>query len=83
MHWRFCAGTDRAHGDCFSAQWLACLRIGAISDLSYSYRGFWISFDLSTGVVISSAAFPLWQECILGIKEFQPMPSLVLTALLG
>ena len=29
--------------------------IGAISDLSYSYPwGFWISFDLFTGVVIGS-----------------------------
>ena len=32
--------------------------IGAISDLSYSYPwGFWISFDLFTGVAISSGGF--------------------------
>ena len=60
--------------------------IGAISDLSYSYPwGFWISFDLFTGVVISSGGFLMAGTVyILGIKEFQPMlrPS-VLTALLG
>lgn len=60
--------------------------IGAISDLSYSYPwGFWISFDLFTGVVISSGGFLMAGTVyILGIKEFQPLlrPS-VLTALLG
>ena len=60
--------------------------IGAISDLSYSYPwGFWISFDLFTGVVISSGGFLMaGTGYILGIKEFQPLlrPS-VLTALLG
>jgi len=60
--------------------------IGAISDLSYSYPwGFWISFDLFTGVVISSGGFLMAGSVyILGIKEFQPLlrPS-VLTAFLG
>lgn len=60
--------------------------IGAISDLSYSYPwGFWISFDLFTGVVISSGGFLMaGLVYILGIKEFQPLlrPS-ILTAFLG
>jgi Ni/Fe-hydrogenase subunit HybB-like protein len=60
--------------------------IGAISDLSYSYPwGFWISFDLFTGVVISSGGFLMAGSVyILGIKEFQPLlrPS-VLTAFIG
>jgi Ni/Fe-hydrogenase subunit HybB-like protein len=49
--------------------------IGAISDLSYSYPwGFWISFDLFTGVVISSGGFLMAGSVyILGIKEFQPL----------
>jgi Ni/Fe-hydrogenase subunit HybB-like protein len=60
--------------------------IGAISDLSYSYPwGFWISFDLFTGVVISSGGFLMAGTVyILRIKEFEPLlrPS-VLTAFLG
>jgi len=60
--------------------------IGAISDLSYAYPwGFWISFDLFTGVVISSGGFLMAGTVyILRIKEFEPMlrPS-VLTAFLG
>ena len=60
--------------------------IGAISDLSYAYPwGFWISFDLFTGVVISSGGFLMAGTVyILRIKEFQPLlrPS-VLTAFLG
>ncbi|WKZ51819.1 MAG: Ni/Fe-hydrogenase cytochrome b subunit [Anaerolineales bacterium] len=60
--------------------------IGVISDLSYSYPwGFWISFDLFTGVVISSGGFLMAGTVyILRIKEFQPLlrPA-VLTALLG
>lgn len=60
--------------------------IGAISDLSYSYPwGFWISFDLFTGVVISSGGFLMAGSVyILGIDEFKPLlrPS-VLTALIG
>jgi len=60
--------------------------IGAISDLSYAFPwGFWISFDLFTGVVISSGGFIMAGSVyILGIKELQPLlrPS-VLTAFLG
>jgi Ni/Fe-hydrogenase subunit HybB-like protein len=60
--------------------------IGAISDLSYSYPwGFWISFDLFTGVAISSGGFLMAGIVyILRIKEFRPLlrPS-VLTAFLG
>jgi Ni/Fe-hydrogenase subunit HybB-like protein len=60
--------------------------IGAISDLSYSYPwGFWISFDLFTGVAISSGGFIMAGTIyILRIKKFQPLlrPS-VLTAFLG
>jgi Ni/Fe-hydrogenase subunit HybB-like protein len=60
--------------------------IGAISDLSYSYPwGFWISFDLFTGVAISSGGFIMaGLVYILGFKEYRPLlrPS-VLTAFLG
>jgi len=60
--------------------------IGAISDLSYSYPwGFWISFDLFTGVAISSGAFIMAGTVyILRIKKYQPLlrPS-VLTAFIG
>ena len=60
--------------------------IGVISDLSYSYPwGFWISFDLFTGVAISSGGFLMaGLVYILRIKEFEPLlrPS-VLTAFLG
>jgi Ni/Fe-hydrogenase subunit HybB-like protein len=60
--------------------------IGAISDLSYSYPwGFWISFDLFTGVVISSGGFIMAGTVyILRIEEFKPLlrPS-ILTAFLG
>jgi Ni/Fe-hydrogenase subunit HybB-like protein len=60
--------------------------IGAISDLSYSYPwGFWISFDLFTGVAISSGGFLMaGLVYILQIEEFKPLlrPS-VLTAFLG
>jgi len=60
--------------------------IGAISDLSYSYPwAFWISFDLFTGVAISSGGFLIAGAVyILRIKEFQPLlrPA-VLTAFLG
>jgi Ni/Fe-hydrogenase subunit HybB-like protein len=68
------------------AMWRYAFGIGAISDLSYSYPwGFWISFDLFTGVVISSGGFLMAGTVyILRIKEFQPLlrPS-VLTAFLG
>jgi Ni/Fe-hydrogenase subunit HybB-like protein len=60
--------------------------IGTISDLSYSYPwGFWISFDLFTGVAISSGAFIMaGMVYILRIKKYQPLlrPS-VLTAFIG
>ncbi len=60
--------------------------IGAISDLSYSYPwGFWISFDLFTGVVISSGGFIMaGLVYILRRKEFEPLlrPA-ILTAFLG
>ena len=60
--------------------------IGAISDLSYSYPwGFWISFDLFTGVAISSGGFIMAGSVyILGLKDFKPLlrPS-ILTAFLG
>jgi Ni/Fe-hydrogenase subunit HybB-like protein len=60
--------------------------IGAISDLSYAYPwGFWISFDLFTGVAISSGGFLMAGTVyVLGIKEFKPLlrPS-ILTAFIG
>ena len=60
--------------------------IGAISNLSYSYPwGFWISFDLFTGVAISSGAFLMAAVVyIFELKEFRPLirPS-VLTGFLG
>lgn len=60
--------------------------IGAISNLNNSYPwAFWISFDLFTGVAISSGGFLMAGTVyILRIKEFQPLlrPS-VLTAFLG
>jgi len=60
--------------------------IGPISDLSNAYPwGFWISFDLFTGVVISSGGFIMAGTVyLLRIKEFEPLlrPS-VLTAFLG
>ena len=60
--------------------------IGAISDLSYSYPwGFWISFDLFTGVAIGSGAFVMAAVVhIFEFKQFQPLlkPS-ILTGLLG
>jgi Ni/Fe-hydrogenase subunit HybB-like protein len=60
--------------------------IGAISNLGNSYPwGFWISFDLFTGVAISSGAFLMAAVVyIFELKEFQPLvrPS-VLTGFLG
>jgi Ni/Fe-hydrogenase subunit HybB-like protein len=60
--------------------------IGAISNLSYSYPwGLWISFDLFTGVAISSGAFLMAAVVyIFELKEFRPLlrPS-VLTGFLG
>ena len=60
--------------------------IGPISDLSNSYPwGFWISFDLFTGVAIGSGAFVMAAVVyIFELKEFKPLlrPS-VLTGFLG
>ena len=60
--------------------------IGAISNLSNSYPwAFWISFDLFTGVAISSGAFLMAAVVyIFELKQFQPLlkPS-VLTGFLG
>jgi Ni/Fe-hydrogenase subunit HybB-like protein len=60
--------------------------IGAISNLNNSYPwAFWISFDLFTGVAISSGAFLMAAIVyIFELKEFKPLvrPS-VLTGFLG
>jgi Ni/Fe-hydrogenase subunit HybB-like protein len=60
--------------------------IGSISNLSNSYPwGFWISFDLFTGVAISSGAFLMAAVVyIFELKQFRPLlrPS-ILTAFLG
>jgi Ni/Fe-hydrogenase subunit HybB-like protein len=60
--------------------------IGAISNLSNSYPwGFWISFDLFTGVAISSGGFLMAGAVyIFELKQFKPLlrPS-ILTAFLG
>lgn len=60
--------------------------IGAISDLSNAYPwGFWVSFDLYTGIAISSGAFIITSVVyILELEQFHPLvrPTL-LTGLLG
>jgi Ni/Fe-hydrogenase subunit HybB-like protein len=60
--------------------------IGAISNLSNAYPwGFWVSFDLYTGIAISSGAFIITSVVyILEIEKFRPLvrPTL-LTGLLG
>ncbi len=60
--------------------------IGAISNLSNAYPwGFWVSFDLFTGIAISSGAFILASIVyIFDLEEFRPLlrPTL-LTGLLG
>jgi Ni/Fe-hydrogenase subunit HybB-like protein len=60
--------------------------IGAISNLSNSYPwGFWVSFDLYTGIAISSGAFIITSIVyILELEQFRPLvrPTL-LTGLLG
>jgi Ni/Fe-hydrogenase subunit HybB-like protein len=60
--------------------------IGAVSNLSNSYPwAFWISFDLFTGVAISSGAFLMAALVyIFELKQFEPLikPS-VLTGFLG
>lgn len=62
------------------------LGIGAISDLSNAYPwGFWVSFDLYTGIAISSGAFILTSIVyIFELEQFRPLvrPTL-LTGLLG
>ena len=68
------------------AMWRFIFGIGAISDLSNAYPwGFWVSFDLFTGIAISSGAFILASLVyIFELEEFRPMlrPTL-LTGLLG
>ncbi|GAB4504109.1 MAG: Ni/Fe-hydrogenase cytochrome b subunit [Anaerolineales bacterium] len=70
----------------FIALWRYIYGIGAISNLSNSYPwGFWVSFDLFTGIAISSGAFVLASLVyIFGLEELRPLvrPTLV-TALLG
>jgi len=60
--------------------------IGAISDLSNSYSwAFWVSFDLFTGIAISSGAFIIASIVyIFELEQFRPLirPTL-LTGLLG
>jgi Ni/Fe-hydrogenase subunit HybB-like protein len=60
--------------------------IGAISNLSNSYPwGFWVSFDLFTGIAISSGSFVIASMVYLfELEEFRPLlrPTL-LTGLLG
>lgn len=60
--------------------------IGAISNLSNAYPwGFWVSFDLFTGIAISSGAFVITSIVyIFNLEEFRPLvrPTLV-TGLLG
>ncbi len=60
--------------------------IGAISNLSNAYPwGFWVSFDLFTGIAISSGAFVLTSLVyILELEQFRPLvrPTL-LTGFLG
>jgi Ni/Fe-hydrogenase subunit HybB-like protein len=60
--------------------------IGAISNLSNSYPwGFWVSFDLFTGIAISSGAFIIASLVyIFELEQFRPLlrPTLV-TGLLG
>jgi len=60
--------------------------VGAVSNLSNSYPwGFWVSFDLFTGIAISSGAFVIASLVyIFRLEELRPLvrPTLV-TALLG
>src|SRR5512143_270848 len=60
--------------------------IGAISNLSNAYPwGFWVSFDLYTGIAISSGAFVITSLVyILELEQFRPLirPTL-LTGFLG
>lgn len=68
------------------AMWRFAYGIGPISNLSNAYPwGFWVSFDLFTGIAISSGAFVLASIVyIFELEEFRPLlrPTL-LTGLLG
>lgn len=68
------------------AMWRFAFGIGAISNLSNAYPwGFWVSFDLFTGIAISSGAFILASLVyIFDLEQFRPLlrPTL-LTGLLG
>lgn len=68
------------------AMWRYFFGIGAISNLSNAYPwGFWVSFDLFTGIAISSGAFVITSIVyIFELEEFRPLvrPTLV-TGLLG
>jgi Ni/Fe-hydrogenase subunit HybB-like protein len=57
------------------AMWRFVSGIGAISNLSNSYPwGFWVSFDLFTGIAISSGAFVLASIVyIFELEEFRPL----------
>jgi Ni/Fe-hydrogenase subunit HybB-like protein len=69
-----------------AAMWRYLFGIGAISNLSNAYPwGFWVSFDLFTGIAISSGAFVITSIVyIFELEEFRPLvrPTLV-TGLLG
>ncbi|HLF90340.1 MAG TPA: Ni/Fe-hydrogenase cytochrome b subunit [Anaerolineales bacterium] len=69
-----------------AAIWRFIYGIGAISNLSNVYPwGFWVSFDLFTGIAISSGAFIVASIVyIFELEEFRPLlrPTL-LTGLLG
>jgi Ni/Fe-hydrogenase subunit HybB-like protein len=69
-----------------TAMWRFIFGIGAVSNLSNAYPwGFWVSFDLFTGIAISSGAFILAAIVyIFEMEEFRPLlrPTL-LTGLIG
>ncbi|GAB4485784.1 MAG: Ni/Fe-hydrogenase cytochrome b subunit [Anaerolineales bacterium] len=69
-----------------TALWRYAFGVGAISNLSNAYPwGFWVSFDLFTGIAISNGAFILASIVyIFELEEFRPLvrPTLV-TGLLG
>jgi len=68
------------------AMWRYLFGIGAISNLSNAYPwGFWVSFDLFTGIAISSGAFVIASLVyIFELEQYRPLvrPTLV-TGLLG
>jgi Ni/Fe-hydrogenase subunit HybB-like protein len=70
----------------FLALYRYAFGVGAISNLSNSYPwGFWVSFDLFTGIAISSGAFIIAAIIyIFELNEFKPMlRAVLLTALFG